>query len=66
MFREYYILKQDLAKEEIQWRVKLLCDQKRNNEKISIIVEVRGKVYGNWVNTQLTNMRMPRKNKKTS
>ena len=46
MFREYYILKQDLAKEEIQWRVKLLCDRKRNNEKISIIVERRGKSTG--------------------
>lgn len=29
MFREQYILKQDLAKEEIQRRVKLLCDQKK-------------------------------------
>ncbi|XP_028641794.1 nuclear pore complex protein Nup88 isoform X1 [Grammomys surdaster] len=29
VFREQYILKQDLAKEEIQRRVKLLCDQKR-------------------------------------
>ncbi|XP_004483574.1 nuclear pore complex protein Nup88 isoform X2 [Dasypus novemcinctus] len=29
VFREQYILKQDLAKEEIQRRVKLLCDQKK-------------------------------------
>uniref|UniRef100_G3TNY3 Nucleoporin 88 n=1 Tax=Loxodonta africana TaxID=9785 RepID=G3TNY3_LOXAF len=29
VFRERYILKQDLAKEEIQRRVKLLCDQKK-------------------------------------
>ncbi|ERE69318.1 nuclear pore complex protein Nup88-like protein [Cricetulus griseus] len=29
VFREQYILKQDFAKEEIQRRVKLLCDQKR-------------------------------------
>ncbi|KAI5280897.1 Nuclear Pore Complex Protein Nup88 [Manis pentadactyla] len=29
VFREQYILKQDLAKEEIQRRVRLLCDQKK-------------------------------------
>ncbi|XP_035156978.1 nuclear pore complex protein Nup88 isoform X3 [Callithrix jacchus] len=29
VFREQYILKQDLAKEEIQRRVKLLCEQKK-------------------------------------
>ncbi|XP_054565733.1 nuclear pore complex protein Nup88 isoform X6 [Eptesicus fuscus] len=29
VFREQYILKQDLAKEEIQRRIKLLCDQKK-------------------------------------
>ncbi|XP_030655913.1 nuclear pore complex protein Nup88 isoform X3 [Nomascus leucogenys] len=29
VFREQYILKQDLAKEEIQRRVKLLCDQRK-------------------------------------
>ena len=29
VFREQYILKQDLAKEGIQRRVKLLCDQKK-------------------------------------
>ncbi|XP_032177736.1 nuclear pore complex protein Nup88 isoform X1 [Mustela erminea] len=29
VFREQYVLKQDLAKEEIQRRVRLLCDQKQ-------------------------------------
>uniref|UniRef100_A0A452UBE4 Nucleoporin 88 n=1 Tax=Ursus maritimus TaxID=29073 RepID=A0A452UBE4_URSMA len=29
VFREQYVLKQDLAKEEIQRRVRLLCDQKK-------------------------------------
>lgn len=29
VFREYYILKQDLARRRFQRRVKLLCDQKK-------------------------------------
>uniref|UniRef100_A0A8D0Z103 Nucleoporin 88 n=1 Tax=Sus scrofa TaxID=9823 RepID=A0A8D0Z103_PIG len=42
VFREQYILKQDLAKEEIQRRVKLLCDQKRKQlEDLSYCREER-------------------------
>ncbi|KAK1339186.1 hypothetical protein QTO34_019862 [Cnephaeus nilssonii] len=33
VFREQYILKQDLAKEEVQLRVKLLCDQKKKQRE---------------------------------
>ncbi|KAM8956328.1 nuclear pore complex protein Nup88 isoform 2-T2 [Lycaon pictus] len=42
VFREQYILKQDLAKEEIQRRVKLLCDQKKKQlEDLSYCREER-------------------------
>ncbi|XP_040857401.1 nuclear pore complex protein Nup88 isoform X2 [Ochotona curzoniae] len=42
VFREQYLLKQDLAKEELQRRVKLLCDQKRKQlEDLSYCREER-------------------------
>lgn len=41
MFREQYILKQELAKEEVQLRVKLLCDQKKKREDLSHCREER-------------------------
>ncbi|XP_029784318.1 nuclear pore complex protein Nup88 [Suricata suricatta] len=42
VFREQYILRQDLAKEEIQRRVKLLCDQKKKQlEDLSYCREER-------------------------
>uniref|UniRef100_A0A8C7DXK9 Nucleoporin 88 n=1 Tax=Naja naja TaxID=35670 RepID=A0A8C7DXK9_NAJNA len=64
VFREEYILKQDLAREEIQRRVKLLCEQKKKQvEDLSCCQEER-KSLREMASVWLTNMKKPKRNKR--